>query len=264
MTTPVLTVITVHLNEHAGLKRTAESVAAQQHADFEWLLVDGASAPAWDECWDAELRRPDVVISEKDHGIYDAMNKGLTAAAGEYVLFLNAGDCFAAPSATRSLARHLRSDGADAIVYGGFLFEGSRGAVLRPPKDPEWIRYGLPSVHQAFAYPSQALRGAGGYRTDFKVCGDYDATARMVRSGCTLSPMREVLVAFQYGGHSAQRPLLLAQEAARVQREVFEVGSARLIADLVKRLGRTYGLRLLLQAAWLRAAFNRSIRMRMP
>lgn len=91
-----VTVITINLNNLEGLKRTAESVIAQTSRDFEYIIIDGGSTDGSKE-YIAQLPRVDYWVSEPDKGIYNAMNKGIRMAQGEYCIFMNSGDAFFAP-----------------------------------------------------------------------------------------------------------------------------------------------------------------------
>src|SRR3954454_18317001 len=91
----LLSVITVVLNDAAGFERTARSVIAQRGVRLEWVVVDGGSTDGTITIIKSVEGRITRWISEPDRGVYDAMNKGIAAASGDYLLFMNAGDCFA-------------------------------------------------------------------------------------------------------------------------------------------------------------------------
>ena len=87
-----LSIITINRNNAAGLRRTIESVVSQTYTEFEYIIIDGAST---DESVDVIKEYADKItfwVSEPDNGIYNAMNKGILKAKGEYLLFLNSGD----------------------------------------------------------------------------------------------------------------------------------------------------------------------------
>lgn len=89
---PLISIITVNLNDVEGLKRTMTSVFGQTFKDFEYIVIDGGSTDGSKEYIEQHSDRIDFWVSEKDTGIYNAMNKGIKAATGEYLLFLNSGD----------------------------------------------------------------------------------------------------------------------------------------------------------------------------
>ena len=119
-----LSIITIAYNNLAGLRKTAESVLAQTQRDFEWIIVDGASTDGTQE-YLPEIRlqwqgkQNDLqIISEPDSGIYNAMNKGIRLAHGEYLLFLNSGDCL---SSQRMLEELMLLDCRADILYGNCI-----------------------------------------------------------------------------------------------------------------------------------------------
>ena len=87
-----LSIITINYNNREGLKRTIESVVNQTFTDFEWILIDGGSTDGSKELIEQYSNRFSYWVSEPDNGIYNAMNKGLRAAKGDYLQFLNSGD----------------------------------------------------------------------------------------------------------------------------------------------------------------------------
>ena len=110
-----LSIITVNLNNLEGLKKTYESVVCQTFTDYEWLGIDGGSTDGSRECSDQHQDMFPYWCSEPDKGIYNAMNKGIVRAKGEYLNFMNSGDCFASSGTLRKVFdKQLISD----IVYG--------------------------------------------------------------------------------------------------------------------------------------------------
>lgn len=87
-----LTIITINYNNLEGLKRTVESVVNQTWQEFEYIIIDGGSTDGSKEYIEEQSEYFDYWVSEADKGIYNAMNKGITKASGEYLLFLNSGD----------------------------------------------------------------------------------------------------------------------------------------------------------------------------
>ena len=89
-----LSIITINLNNQAGLRRTIESVVSQTFKDFEWIVIDGGSTDGSKELLEQYANHIAYLVSEPDKGIYNAMNKGIRVANGEYIQFLNSGDWF--------------------------------------------------------------------------------------------------------------------------------------------------------------------------
>lgn len=117
MSAPTLTVVTVVYNDAAHIARTVESVLAQDYPALEYLVIDGASTDgtlAAIEPWRARIGQ---VLSEPDRGIYDAMNKGVRLASGEFILFMNSGDVFASTAAVSAAMRDVAS-GREQVIFG--------------------------------------------------------------------------------------------------------------------------------------------------
>ena len=130
----VLTIITINRNNAAGLEKTMQSVLSQTRTDYEYVVVDGAStdgsvavierlAPAFGD----RLKW----ISEPDKGIYNAMNKGIRMATGEYIQILNSGDSLVSPDVTDKMYAALEKEGHPSILYGNMLKDFPDGHIHR-------------------------------------------------------------------------------------------------------------------------------------
>ena len=119
----ILTVVTINRNNAMGLEKTLQSVVAQTYKEFEYIIIDGASTDdsvVIIKKYEAELAHLKW-ISEPDTGIYNAMNKGLRMASGDYVQVLNSGDCLAAPDSTECMLAALKEYGNPSILYGNMV-----------------------------------------------------------------------------------------------------------------------------------------------
>ena len=114
-----LTIITVNRNNLTGLKKTVESVLKQSWREFEYLVIDGASTDGSAEYLESVSKDLTWGISEKDRSLYDAMNKGIERARGEYVLFLNSGDYLADQKVLARVQGELTGEG---LIYGNLRF----------------------------------------------------------------------------------------------------------------------------------------------
>ena len=129
-----LTIITINRNNADGLEKTMQSVASQSADDFEYVVVDGAST---DNSVEVICRHTESFgtrlkwISELDQGIYNAMNKGIKMATGDYVQFLNSGDRLAGPAVVEKMLRTLEEKGNPTILYGNMLKDMLDGRMLK-------------------------------------------------------------------------------------------------------------------------------------
>ena len=122
-----LSVITVNLNNKSGLKKTIESVVSQTYRDFEWIIIDGGSTDGSRELIEEYADCLSYWVSEPDQGIYNAMNKGIRASCGEYLLFLNSGDCLYNKDVLHNVVPLL----SDKDIYVG---NEKRGNVIWEPE----------------------------------------------------------------------------------------------------------------------------------
>lgn len=126
-----LSLITVNLNNKDGLQKTINSVVSQTFKDFEWILIDGGSTDGSKELIEQFSSHISYWVSEPDKGIYNAMNKGILKAKGEYCLFLNSGDYFADQEV---LDKVFAVDFDEDVVYGNQIFDyGNNSKIVYGP-----------------------------------------------------------------------------------------------------------------------------------
>lgn len=117
-TNPVISVVTVVLNGRELIEKTIKSVLQQKYSHVQFVVIDGASTDGTLEIIDNYKHAVDIFISETDKGIYDAMNKGIRAATGDYLIFLNAGDVFASKNVLESVAKAVMLNEFPDVLYG--------------------------------------------------------------------------------------------------------------------------------------------------
>ncbi len=130
----VLTIITINRNNAAGLEKTMQSVLSQTRKDYEYIVVDGASTDGSVEVIERLAERfGDRLkwVSEPDKGIYNAMNKGIGMATGEYVQILNSGDSLAAEDVVEKMYAAVEKEGRPSILYGNMLKDFPGGRIHR-------------------------------------------------------------------------------------------------------------------------------------
>ena len=133
---PSVSIVTVVRNDAEHIARTLDSVLAQRDADLELVVVDGGSSDGTQAIVQGYGSRIGAFLSEPDRGIYDAMNKGIGLARGEYVLMMNSGDVFASDDALSGLLR-LTRPGVHQVVFGSWERLGTGGHCTRCHPTPE-------------------------------------------------------------------------------------------------------------------------------
>ena len=154
---PRISIITICYNAASTISRTLRSVSAQTYPNIQYLIIDGASKDNTLELV-RELAPEAEIYSERDQGIYDAMNKGLDRATGDYVWYVNAGDALASPTTVEDLVRATcTGDSLPDVLYGDTRLIDAEGhdlglRRLRPPHQLDWrsFRSGMLVCHQAF------------------------------------------------------------------------------------------------------------------
>lgn len=184
----MLSIITINRNHEAGLSKTIASLAQQTDQRFQWVFVDGLSTDGSVELAQSFARPGDVVISEKDYGIYNAMNKGVQLASGDAILFLNSGDVFADELASASITRDWLT-GVDMLLYGFEVRER-----VRMPKPPWWRIWNIPTSHQAIVYRSTLLVPNYRFNESYRFLADYEHFLRLPIERLKIERINQLLV----------------------------------------------------------------------
>ena len=226
----VFSVITITYNAAPVLQRTLDSVARQTYEGVEHIIVDGASkdetvamAEKYKEQSDQADNGHEVrILSEPDKGLYDAMNKGLRLATGDYIVYMNAGDIFALPK-TLAMAAHAAETAADgqmpAVLYGDTDIVDGEGRFLRhrklhPTGKLTWrsFRHGMLVCHQSFI-PKRAI--APSYDLQYRYSADFDWCIRCMKQARSFCNTHLTLSDFLDGGTSTtQRKASLRERYA--------------------------------------------------
>ncbi len=222
-----ISIITVCYNSAVTLPRCLESVVRQSHTDIEHILIDGASTDGTTDIVRTLGQRIARFVSEPDHGIYDAMNKGLALATGEVVGILNADDHYADDGALARVDAHMKAQGLD-MLYGDVAFfrpDAHTRLVRRFSSGrfkPKRIGWGWMPAHPALFVKRAVFDHVGPYKTDYKIAGDFEWVARaFTKTNWRYVYLPEVLVHMQTGGVSTSNwrsTLLLNQEVLRACR----------------------------------------------
>lgn len=198
--TPMFSIITVCMNDIAGLKKTRGSIVEQTFSDFEWIVVDGASKDATTEFLASLPQGECNWSSEPDSGLYDAMNKGIDRSNGAYIIFLNSGDVFATNDVLERLHKVL--DAEEEVIdflYGDALEADGRDVIYKPARSHKYLWYGMFTHHQAMLYSRQTISQQR-YRTEYRIAADYAFTSEFLRYVKTLRRVDFPICLFEGGG----------------------------------------------------------------
>ena len=235
------TIVTITYNAEKVLQRTLDSVLSQTYEGVEHLIVDGASkdgtlllAEQYKAKSDAsESGHKVIILSEPDHGIYDAMNKGLTQASGDYIVYMNAGDFFPHTDTLEKIVQHCQlneqpTDELPGVLYGNTDIVDGDGHFLhprrlQPPAKLTWksFRNGMLVCHQAF-YARTDIAKNQQYDTRYRFSADVDWCIRVMketeRMGLALCNTEMVVANYTEEGATTQNHQASLKERFDVMR----------------------------------------------
>lgn len=196
--TPKFSVITVAYNAEAVLEDTIQSVISQTYRHVEYIIVDGASKDKTLSITDRYKNHIAQVVSEPDKGLYDAMNKGIRLATGDYLCFLNAGDSFHEDDTLQQMVHTLTGSELPDVLYGETALVDKEGHFVRmrrlsAPETLTWksFKQGMLVCHQAF-FAKRAL--AEPYNLKYRFSADFDWCIRCMQMAKTITHTHEVLI----------------------------------------------------------------------
>ncbi len=234
------TIVTVCWNSAAVLARARDSLQAQTYRDYEWVVVDGASTDSTMEIVREFDAAPVVSVSEPDKGIYDAMNKGVRMARGEYVFFLNSDDALHDADVLADVAQALEAEPRTELLYGNVVYTYPSRKLLRTFSHIDARSLPFEDLcHQATFARRALFERLGTFDTRFRLNADYDWLIRVFRSGAHTRWFDRRIAQFTVGGAHTQDTRKLAEERRRVRLQYmspFMLG----LGDVLRRLRHRY------------------------
>lgn len=237
---PLFSIVTVVYNAAGLIEGTGRSLREQNFADYEWLVVDGASR-------DDTLARAQAlgvpgtrIHSEPDRGIYDAMNKAIALARGQWIYFLNAGDSYVDAGVLGDVARFLSQHPDTRLVHGNIRhLEPERIYVERTAYVRRWLLLFEDLNHQSVFAHRSLFEALGGFNLGFRTSADYDWLLRVFRSGAKVRHIERTIANFLDGGMHARDPEALASERRQLRTQYAGpalLGAGYLLARVRRRL----------------------------
>ena len=185
----MISIITATYNSAKTINDTIKSVLCQTNKDFEYIIVDGGSTDETIDIvksYESEFFGRLKWVSEKDKGIYDAMNKGIKMASGDIIGILNSDDYYTSDDILQTIADAFKCQNVDAI-YGDihFIKDGVPDKCVRYYSSrlfsPFWLRFGFMPAHPSFYCKREVFDKSGLYRLDYKIGSDYEMMVRLFR-----------------------------------------------------------------------------------
>lgn len=228
---PAFTIITVVRNGEDVIAGCVESVLNQTFQDFEYIVIDGNSTDSTLSVIKEFRHKNYSYISEADLGLYDAMNKGISMAKGNWIGILNSDDRYL-KDALEVVNMKFKTH-PEAIVYGDLEIQNSKFVTLSVL--PKQVKDQM-IPHPASFVPVELYKRFGVFNLKFKVAADYELIARFIEAGAELIHINETLVKFHPGGFSQKHRFRSIFETTYIQRKYFQLGLVGSFIRLTKLL----------------------------
>ena len=213
---PIFSVITVCYNAEKTIEKTLQSVASQTYSQIEYIIIDGASKDNTLNIIQKYQTHISQLVSEKDKGLYDAMNKAIRIATGDYLCFLNAGDSFHTNQSLELLAKSIPTNTLPDVLYGETALVNAAGEFvkMRRLKTPEVLNWksfkqGMLVCHQAF-FAKRTLCPL--YDLNYRFSSDFDWCIRIMKKSQSLHNSHLTLIDYLEEGMTTQNHKASLQE----------------------------------------------------
>ena len=202
-----ISIITAVFNNRDTVAEALDSVLSQSHGDNELLVIDGGSTDGTLDALSRYVDRVAFFVSERDDGIYDALNKGIANATGDVVGFLHSDDLMADECVLERVAEAFADPAVDA-VYGDLVYvsRNDPANVVRHwkagPFNVNQLRWGWMPPHPTFYVRRQLYEHLGRFDISYRIAADYDCMLRFLMSGIRVAYIPELLIKMRVGGAS--------------------------------------------------------------
>ncbi len=204
---PLLSIVTVNRNNGDGLRRTMQSVFDLTFTDYEYIIIDGASADNSVDVIKEFLAKPKCAKkitywhSQPDKGIYNAMNKGLEHVNGKLVIMMNSGDRFIPDSLEKLAEWEAKNPGS--ILYGAISKYDKNGQFIGSEGQPAVKIDTTPLCHQATFIPMELHKKYGGYDEQYRIYADFEIWNRFKKNNVNFIWINRIICDFEGGGLSS-------------------------------------------------------------
>lgn len=221
-----LSIITINYNNLIGLRKTAESVISQSYHDYEWIVIDGGSKDGSKDYIEKHKNSISFWCSEQDKGIYNAMNKGIEKACGQYILFLNSGDVLYNEDTLRNIfysSKYSAIDYSDAdILYGDAFLNYAKHSRRWVYDDVLTLKklYKYSINHQS-AFIRTSLLKEQGYDESYKIAADWKRFTEWLIEGRRFKHLPIIVSCYDTNGISTRNVDLAHKERDRFFAEFY-------------------------------------------
>lgn len=219
------TIITVNYNNKKGLEDTIKSVLCQTYKNFEYIIVDGGSTDGSADLIKQYADKLSFWVSEADKGIYNAMNKGIAHAKGEYLNFMNSGDCFYDENVLQNMKGHLDSD----IVEGQVFDQSTHRFSYKSTSDPTMMFFYRAGFGHQACFIRRELLEQTPYDEHLRLAADWKFfVTKVIFDNCSYRFVQVPVVVFEGNGASTKNRSMYEKERQEALEQLFP---PRILAD---------------------------------
>ena len=244
MKPPMITIVTVCLNAVREIETTILSVLNQTYSNIEYIVIDGGSTDGTKDIIQKYQHRIAHYISELDKGIYDAMNKGIDLATGEWINFMNAGDCFVNENVITNTVPALQ--GGHDVVFGNTIMVNGRQMKLSKGKlYPDRF----PKIGHQSSFVKTSLMKENHYNTRYIISADFDFFYKMYKEGKDFFYIDTEFAIYNMDGMSSNHRELLYREHCEIKR--IAPSWSKIVKYMIEDVMPVWLMKRLLNLSWL-------------
>ena len=195
-----ISIVTVVYNDCQNIEKTIRSVVGQTFNDYEYIIIDGNSSDGTQSVVSRYQDKITTFISEPDHGIYDAMNKAIDLANGEWILFMNSGDVFYSNETLELLFKNEFTEDV-AVVFGDTIYVYQWGKTLQVTPQPLKFDYNLPFTHQSSMVRTRLLKERK-FDLTYKILADLESFYYFFKNGYKFQQVKQTISYYDMSGFS--------------------------------------------------------------
>ena len=211
---PLVSIVTVSYNSADTIEQTIQSVTKQTYPNIEYIIIDGGSRDGTVEIIKRYQDKISFWISEPDMGIYDAMNKGISYAKGDYIGIINSDDCYEL-DAIEKIVSKIKED--PIIIYGNMMCEKEIPELVKPARDLSTLKKQMSIFHPSTFVKSDAYKKYGLFNIEYKISADWDMMLRLYENGCSFCYCDETIAHFRMSGISSNFDKRQIEERKRLR-----------------------------------------------
>ena len=215
--TNYISIITITYNNLNGLKQTIKNIYSQTNSNFQHIIIDGNSNDGTKDYLKSLQLENLIMVSEKDKGIYDAMNKGIKLAQGKWIIFMNAGDTFSGENVLKEfIGKNFKSD----IIYGNCLIKYDNGFErISKPKPLYELWKGMSFSHQTVFIKSKLIKQIL-FDLSYKYCADFNQIYSFYLDQKTFTYWNKKIANIEAGGISDSKRYISTNEVYKINKRL--------------------------------------------